>query len=231
MSKTHRRSRQRRGKLSRRMKKRGGTKSSLKTAQSKNTPSSSASTRNVHMSSIVSAHPLYRASFFEPMNNKIVVQFKPELNDKPTKYTTQGQRTIFTIHTKAGPTKFTVDTKLDEEEQRKAFVRFDNKFRTIQNDFIRMLKTGNLTRDQGHNGQWMCVTAGNGNWYPTGRHAGSWTMLPKEVKCDAGAGAVVTDELVQNEEWISARNAEYIYCVPKNHNLIIRAQILHAPVL
>ena len=216
MSKTHRRSRQRRGKLSRRMKKRGGTKSSLKTAQS-------ASNGNpVRISSIVRSK-LKRASFLEPM--EIV------LNDKPTKYTTQGQHTIFTLRTAAGDVEFTVNTLQDEEEQRKALVRFNNKFRTIQNDFITKLKTGKLTRDQGHNGQWMCVTAGNGNWYPIGRHAGSWTMLPKEVKCDAGAGAVVTDALVQNEEWISARNAEYIYCVPENHDLIIRAQILHAPVL
>jgi hypothetical protein len=206
------------------MKKRGGVpKSSLK-----KTPSSSAITRNVQ-SSIVDRELINRASFFEPMNNKIVNQFKPELNDKPTKYTTQGQHTIFTLRTAAGLTKFTVNTLQDEEEQREALVRFNNKFRTIQNDFITKLNAGNLTRDQGHNGQWMCVTAGNGNWYPTGRRAGSWKMLPKEVKWDAGA--VVTDELVKNEEWISARNAEYIYCVPKNHNLIMTAQMLHAHVI
>jgi hypothetical protein len=181
------------------------------------------------MSSIVGRELKNRASFFE--HNKIVNQFKPELNDKPTKYRTQGQHIIFTLRTEAGDVEFTVNKLQDEEEQRKALVRFNNKFRTIQNDFITKLKTGNLTRDQGHNGQWMCVTAGNGNWYPTGRHAGSWKMLPKEVKCDAGAGAVVTDALVQNEEWISARNDEYIYCVPENHDLIIRAQIYHAPVL
>ena len=208
MSKTHRRSRQRRGKLSRRMKKRGGTKSSLKTAQS-------ASNGNpVRISSIVSAQPLYRAPFFERVK---VSEQKFKQDFKPTEYKYEGPNIIFTIHTKAGPTKFTVNKIHDEEEQRKAFVRFDNKFRTIQNDFIRMLSSSRLEL---HDEQWMCVKAGNGIWHPSGKHEGSWTMLPEKFNCDIN----VTDEFVRSEagkQWISAQNDKHIFCVPKNYRSIM----------
>ena len=208
MSKTHRRSRQRRhnGKLSRRMKKRGGTKSSLKTAQG-------ASTRNVHMSSMV-AKDLLRAPFFE--------RVKVSDPDLPMAHEYEGQHTMFTIPTPAGRTKFTVNTKLDEEEQHKAFVRFYNKFRTIQNDM-----TNKLSSSDGlvlHNGQWMCVKAGNGIWYP---RKGSWTMLPKKVNCDIN----VTDAFVLSEDgkrWISEQNDKHIFCVPENYISIMTLHELGA---
>lgn len=214
-----RRHRQRRhnGKLSRRMKKRGGLppKSSLK-----NTPSASNSNR-VRISSIVNTVPLYRPTFFERVK-VFEPEFKPDLS-KPTAYEYEGQHITFTIPTKAGLTKFTVNKSHDEEEQRKAFVRFDNKFRNIQN-----YMTNKLSSDlELHDGQWMCVKAGNGIWHPSGKHEGSWTMLPKKVNCVKN----VTDEFVRSEpgkQWISAQNDEHIFCVPKNYRSIMTLHELGA---
>jgi len=200
MSKTHRRHRQRRGKLSRRMKKRGGG------------PHSSGP-KKVHISSIIGRKIKGRASFFE--HAKV---FNPNLNNKPTTYTRKGPNTIFTIPTTAGLTKFTVDTKLDEEEQHKAFAIFNDNFRTIQDFFIHSNMLGS---DQGHNGRWMCVTAGDGNWRPSGPHAGSWTMLPKEVKCST----VNDDDFVNSVEGkrvISSENEAGIFWLPENYELMRR---------
>jgi hypothetical protein len=65
----------------------------------------------------------------------------------------------------------------------------------------------------------MCVTAGDGNWYPTGRHAGSWKMLPKEVKCTTETD----DNFVMSEvgrSVISLKNVEGIFYVPENYELL-----------
>jgi|UniRef100_A0A6C0M3C2 hypothetical protein len=200
MSKTYRRSRQRRNKLS---KKRGGG------------PHSSGH-KKVRISSIIGRKIKGRASFFE--HDKV---FNPKLNNKPTTYTRKGPNTIFTIPTTAGLTKFTVDTKLDEEEQHKAFAIFNDKFRTIQDFFINKLHSNMLGSDQGHNGQWMCVTAGAGNWRPSGPHAGSWTMLPKEVE---ECSTVNDDDFVNSVEGkrvISSENEAGIFWLPENYELMI----------
>ena len=180
MSKTYRRSRQRRNKLS---KKRGGGP-------------------KVRFSSII-GRKLKRASFFE--------HAKVQKLNKPTTY--KGPNTIFNI----GLTKFTVDTKLDEEEQHKAFTIFNDKFRTIQDFFINKLHSNMLRHDQGHNGRWICVKVGVGNWNPKD---GSWTMLPKEVECST----VNDDDFVNSVEGkrvISSENEAGIFCLPENYELMI----------
>jgi hypothetical protein len=195
-----RRHRQRRNKLSRRMKKRGGVKS-------------------VRISSITGRQLVDRASWFEPKNLRVANHFKPELN--PTTYMRQGPSTIFTIPTPAGRTRFTVDTKLDEEEQHKAFAIFNDKFRNIQDFFINKLRAEMLGRNQGHNGRWMCVTAGDGKWYPSGPRQGSWKMSPKEVKCTE----TVNDNFVISEEGravISLKNYEGIFYVPEKYKLLLK---------
>lgn len=210
-----RRHRQRRhnGKLSRRMKKRGGTKSSLKTAQS------TSNRHNVRISPIVAKDLVGRASFFER------VKVNPKLYNKPTTYTRKGPNTIFTIHTPAGLTQFTVDTKLDEEEQHKAYDIFNYKFRTIQYFIINKLRSGDDIVL--HDGQWMCVKAGYGIWHPSGKHEGSWTMLPEKVNCDIN----VTDAFVRSEDgkqWISEQNDKHIFCVPENYRSIMTLHELGA---
>ena len=188
-----------------------------------NTPSKITGVKKVSISPITGRHLMDRYSLFEPENLRVVNHFKPELN--PTTYMRQGPSTIFTIPTPAGRIRYTVDTKLDEEEQHKALVRFNYKFRKIQEFFINELRSDQLTRDRGHNGQWMCVTAGDGKWYPSGPRQGSWKMSPKEVKCDAGA--VVTDEFVksQGQGWISSKNDANIFCVPEKYKLQIQGQL------
>ncbi len=197
MSKTYRRSRQRRNKLS---KKRGGG------------PHSSGH-KKVRISSIIGRKIKGRASFFE--HDKV---FNPKLNNKPTTYTRKGPNTIFTIPTTAGLTKFTVDTKLDEEEQHKAFTIFNDKFRTIQDFFINKLHSNMLGSDQGHNGRWICVKVGVGNWNPKD---GSWEMLPKEVECSTvnnNDGFVISDE---GKRVISSENEAGIFWLPENYELMI----------
>ncbi len=167
MSKTHRRSRQRRGKLSRRMKKRGGGR--LK--------SSSA-------------------------NNRIK----------------------FTLNTPEGPKEFIVDKLSDEQEQYKALDRFNHTFRNIQDYFINKLREeGQL--GPGHNGRWMCVTAGDGNWHPSGPHTGSWEMLPKIVKWsddtvikdDKFVMSVLGEKAILGEN----RKGDPTFCVPEDYDLLI----------
>jgi hypothetical protein len=157
---------------------------------------------------------LDRAYFFEH------AKVNPKLNNKPTTYTRKGPNTIFTIPTTAGLIKFTVDTKLDEEEQHKAFDIFNNEFRNIQDDFINKLHSNMLRHDQGHNGLWICVTAGDGNWHPSGPHEGSWTMLPKEVECSTANddGFVNSNE---GKRVISSENDAGIFWLPENYELIM----------
>jgi len=218
MSKTHRRSRQRRGKLSRRMKKRGGgPKSSLNSSLS-----TSASKRNVSISSIIDRKIRGRASFFEG-DNKV---FKPALNNQPTRYTKTSQYTIFTIPTPAGLTEFTVDTNLDEAAQHKALDRFNIKFRNIQDYFIDMLNKSMLGEAQGHNGQWICVTVGDGVWNP---RTGSWKMLPEKVNRDEK----VNDAFLQSSDgkaMILRKNYAGIFCLPENYKLLMRVP-LGVPVI
>ena len=196
------------------MKKRGGgPKSSLKGLSA--SPNSSASNRKVSISPIVGRDIVGRASFFESKG-----VFNPKLNNKPTTYTIKGPNTIFTIHTTAGLIKFTVDTKLDEEEQHKAFDIFNNKFRNIQDYFINKLHSNMLGHDQGHNGRWMCVTAGDGVWRPSGPHQGSWTMLPKEVECSTANddGFVNSNE---GKRVISSENDAGIFWLPEKYEFIM----------
>jgi len=208
MSKTQRQ-RQRRGKLSRRMKKRGGVpKSSLKKLR----PSASAKNLNVNMHSVVGREPVGRAPFFEPIG-----VFKPALNaPTPTNYTKKGQNTEFTISTNVGSTKYTVNTELDEEEQRKAFNIFNDSFISLQNYFIDRLNKNQLTA--AHDGKWICVRAGNGYWNPKN---GSWKMLPKQIHCDE----TVNDEILKSDDgkaMILRKNYAGVFCLPKNYNLILR---------
>jgi hypothetical protein len=154
-----------------------------------------------------------RASFFEH------AKVNPKLNNEPTRYTQKGQHTIFTMRTNAGITKFTVNTKLDEKRQRKALDRLNIKFRNSQDYFIEMLNEGMLGEAQGHNGQWICVTAGDGNWRPSGPHEGSWTMLPKKVECNE-----VNDDFLKSEEGkrvISSKNDAGIFWLPEEYELIM----------
>lgn len=213
MSKTQRQ-RQRRGKLSRRMKKRGGgPKSSLKKLSASASPSASASNRKVYMSPIVQRELVGRAPFLEPIG---VV--KPALNDppalnEPTRYTKIGPNTEFTI----GSIKYTVNTELDKEKQREGFDIFNDSFISLQNHFIKRLNADQLTAAHGHDGNWICVRAGNGQWNPKN---GSWKMLPEKFNCDE----TVNDEILKSDDgktMILRKNAAGVFCLPKNYKLIL----------
>jgi hypothetical protein len=152
-----------------------------------------------------------RASFFEH------AKVNPELNNQPTMYKFKGPHTKFTMRTNAGDVRYTVNTELDEEEQRKAFDIFNDKFRSIQNYFIHRLNTDQLTEDQGHDGRWICVSAGIGDWKP---NKGSWKMLPEEVNCDEK----VNDEFLKSDDgkaMILRKNYAGVFCLPRNHEFIM----------
>ena len=143
MSKTYRRSRQRRNKLS---KKRGGgpQKPTVEGFEG-------------------------RPPFLE--HNGVV---KKSYLHTPIVSTQSGNNTKIKAPTRwAGFSKvYTVNTNRDEKEQRKAFARFNIKYRKLQDYFI---KFGSAY----HNGLWICVKAGVGNWNP---NDGSWEMLPEVVR-------------------------------------------------
>jgi hypothetical protein len=134
------------------MKKRGGVKS-------------------VRMSSILS-NTVKRPAFMEPLPHGKV--YKPSSSFIPTNYKSDGPRRLkFKLHTPAGHAKVVVDKMLDEEEQQKAYDRFNLKFQRIQDRNIDRLNKGKLPG----NTLWVCVRAGvdKGLWQPTD---GSWEMLP-----------------------------------------------------
>ena len=150
-----RRHRQRRNKLSRRMKKRGGVKHKSR-------------------SSIVNQFPIKSIQY---------PTFKKGRNT--TTFDAVGLR---------GPTRYVLNTKLDEEEQHNAYDRFNHKFQSIQNSFLDNFNM--LHQDQRHNGRWICVTAGKGKWYETD---GSWEMLPKRVNWSDGDD-IKNDAYVMSED-------------------------------
>jgi hypothetical protein len=143
--------------------------------------------------------------------------FKPSLNNQPTKYKFNGQNTKFTI----GNVRYIVNTELDKEEQYKALDIFNNKFRNIQYDNIKMLREGKL--GEGHNGRWICVTAGDGVWDP---QTGSWEMLPKIVQWSDGTDIkddrFVMSDLGENAILGENRKGDPTFCVPEKYDLLIK---------
>lgn len=175
-----RRHRQRRNKLSRRMKKRGGVNHTSIVSRSR-------------IKSI--EHPTFKES---------------------------GRNTIFDAYdpTTGRPTRYVVNTKRDKAEQFKAYDRFNDKFRLIQNSFIAKLKS-DMLHHQGHNGRWICVTAGKGKWYA---NDGSWEMLPKIVDWSDGA-VKKDDEYVMSEAGKAAifdenHKSNPTFCVPEYYEII-----------
>lgn len=197
MPKTQRqRQRRHNGKLSRRMKKRGGVKK-----------------RVVSVSSILGKEKA-RPGFME------------RLPPSRTIYSSVGKHTKFTI----GDTKFTVDKELDEEKQRTAYVDFNKKYKHLQTYFRFVLEEvddgKSYLKSLGHDGQWVCIKV---NPIAAGWHesSGKWTMRPKIVEC----GQLITDEFVSGSEWpqwISDRNDENTFCVPKNYKKMLLQEQLSA---
>ena len=190
-----RRHRQRRNKLSRRMKKRGGVKRS---------------------SSIV---------------NKSLI----ESIEHPT-FKTSGRNTKFDAYDPitGRPTRYVVNTKRDKVEQFKAYDIFNDKFQSIQDSFIAKLNSG-MIHQEGHNGQWICVTAGKGKWYP---NDGSWEMLPTIVEWSDGAvkkdDDYVMSEAGKNEIFNKNHKSNRTFCVPQFYEtiqLIPQNARVSAPVL
>jgi len=185
--KTQKRSRQRRCKLSRRMKKRGGVKS-------------------VRMSSIL-RNTVKRPAFMEPLPHGKV--YKPSSSFIPTNYKSDGPRRLkFKLPTPAGHAEVVVDKMLDEEEQQKAYDRFNLKFQRIQERNIDRLNEGKLAG----NTQWVRVLAGvdKGLWQPTD---GTWKMLPTTVS----DYPYYNRGVISNTNKISRDNLENIYWVPSDY--------------
>ena len=175
-----RRHRQRRNKLSRRMKKRGGVK-----------------------------------------HTSIVSKSQIESIEHPT-FKESGRNTIFDAYDPitGRPTRYVVNTKRDKAEQFKAYNRFNGKFGSIQKYCLEQLHS-NMLHHQGHNGRWICVTAGKGKWYA---NDGSWEMLPKIVDWSDGA-VKKDDEYVMSEAGKNAISDENhksnpTFCVPELYEII-----------
>lgn len=98
---------------------------------------------------------------------------KSYLHNPPTVSTKSGTKNIIKAPTRwPGFSKvYNVNTNLDEKKQREGFARFNGKYRKLQDHFIEF-------GSEYHNGLWICVKAGVGNWNP---NDGSWEMLPEVV--------------------------------------------------
>ena len=197
MPKTQRqRQRRHNGKLSRRMKKRGGVKK-----------------RVVSVSSILG-------------KEKARPDFMERLPPSRTIYSSVGKHTKFTI----GDTKFTVDKELDEEKQRTAYVDFNKKYKHLQTHFSNALGEDDgksYLKSLGHDTHWVCIKVNPiaAGWHESS--GGKWTMRPKIVEC----GRVVNDLFVSGPEWpqwISDRNDENTFCVPKNYEKMLLQEQLSA---
>lgn len=194
MPKTQRqRQRRHNGKLSRRMKKRGGVK------------------KIVSMNSILGKPLVVRPVFME--------RLPPSSR---TKYTSIGNKTEFTIPTREGDTKFTVDKELDEANQHRAYDHFNKKYKHLQTYFSSVLGEVNgksYLKSLGHDAHWVCIKV---NPIAAGWHesSGKWTMRPKIVEC----GQLITDEFVSGPtwtNWISTQNDKNTFCVPNNYKKML----------
>jgi hypothetical protein len=166
------------------------------------------------ISSIVSKE-IIRPPFMEPLHGTTASKISTD------GYTIDGPNTIFYAMTDQGFARFVVNTKRDEEEQHKAYDRFNHNFQSIQNYFIEKLRT-NMIHKALHDGQWICVTAGKGKWYQSD---GSWEMLPKIVNWSDGVDTK-DDAFVKSPEGETAIFGENsksnpTFCVPRNYDVIL----------
>ena len=227
MSKTQRqRQRRHNGKLSRRMKKRGGVpKSSLRRDESEKRPPFLEPLHGVHKKILDTKKydKLRKSVTINPIVGKKVLPNSPA---DSAVFKKKGKHTVFTLDTPTkGNIKYKVNTEIDEEKQHTAIKKVNEqiraKFKTIQDAFVNTLKDGkpNLN-DYGHDGTWMCVTSKKqGNWNPK---TGDWTFPTEESECERE----INDDFVKGtdwSEWISKKNDENIFCVPSEYELIINA--------
>jgi len=135
-------------------------------------------------------------------------------------YTIDGPNTIFYAKTKRGLARFVVNTKRDQDQQFAAYDRFNRYFKKMQDYFIEQLRT-NMIHTVLHDGQWICVTAGNGKWY----ESGSWEWSPKQVQWSDGVDTK-DDAFVKSPEGETAIFGENsksnpTFCVPRNYEVIL----------
>ena len=223
MNKT-RRHRQRRNKLSRRMKKRGGVpKSSLRRNESEKRP--------------MFLEPLHRVDEqrldkkkYNKLRNRVTINpivgknVLPKSRADSAVFEKKGKHTVFTLGTQKGNVEFEVITEIDEANQRRAINKVDmqirEKFKPIQDAFVNTLKDGKNLNEHGHDGKWMCVASQKqGNWNQT---TGEWTFHIEESECERK----INDDFVTGtewSEWISKQNDKNIFCVPRNYELIMNA--------
>ena len=234
MNKT-RRHRQRRNKLSRRMKKRGGVpkvpkvheflKSILRRNESKKRPMFLEPLHEVHQ------QILDKKKYNKLRSNRVTINpivGKNVLPNSPADsavFEKKGKHTVFILGTRKGNVQYEVNTEIDEDKQRKAINKVNEqiraKFEPIQNSAARHLRdieTGEIILNRnGHDGKWMCVTSQKqGTWDPK---TGNWTFHPEEIEC----GEKINDDFIKGEkwiEWISTKNDENIFCVPRKYEEI-----------
>jgi hypothetical protein len=193
------------------MKKRGGVRQKRNRTFADSERTSADSERT---SSIVSKE-IIRPSFMEPLHGTKASKISTD------GYTIDGPNTIFYAKTKRGLARFVVNTKRDQDQQFAAYDRFNRYFQGMQDYFIEQINTNKINRVL-HDGQWICVTAGNGKWY----ESGSWEWSPKQVKWSDGDDTK-HDEFVESPEGETAirklneLNEERTFCVPRNYEVIL----------
>jgi hypothetical protein len=237
-SKTQRqRQRRHNGKLSRRMKKRGGVPEFLKSILRRK----ESEKRSPFLEPLHRAHKqildtkkynkLRKGVTINPIVGKKVLPNSPA---DSAVFKKKGKHTVFTLDTPTkGNVKYKLNTEIDEEKQHTAINKVNKqireKFKPIQDDFVNTLKDEkNKLNKYGHDGTWMCVTSKKqGNWNPT---TGDWTFPTEESECERE----INDDFVKGtdwSEWISKKNDEHIFCVPSNYELIMNAMSVKGRVV